>query len=133
MKQKLYTLTVTEDQLHLIANCVEDCHRFAAGQMELFNTTAFAEETGELHHRLNDLQPLVTPELMKGASYGWNGGSCPDEHQRKFIAQTYAIYREIVHRLRVLDNRPKGWSVYDSPTLTCEEGGPVPIVELKKD
>lgn len=127
---KHYTLTVNEEQPRLIAQCVEDCHRFAAGQMELFNTTSFVKEHQELHHRLNDLQPLVTPELMKGASYGWSGVTCPDKCQRKFIAKTYAIYREILHKLATFNKR-EGWSVYNSPTLTCEEGGELPIIELK--
>lgn len=30
-KTKKYQITLTEDQLILIAQCVEDCHRFAAG------------------------------------------------------------------------------------------------------
>ena len=45
-----------------------------------------------------------------------------DEHQRKFIAKTYAIYREILHK--VVNN-----GVYKYPTLTCEEGGELPIIE----
>ena len=34
-KEQKYTLTVTEKQLMLIANCVEDISRFLAGQTEL--------------------------------------------------------------------------------------------------
>jgi len=30
-KQKLYNLVVTEAQLRLIADCVEDCSRFGGG------------------------------------------------------------------------------------------------------
>ena len=112
----------------LIANCVEDCHRFACGQTELWNTTsAFnIKEWDELRDWLQCLQPLVTPELSRGASYGWNGTGCKDEHQRKFIAKTYAIYREILYKVV-----NKG--VYKSPTLTCEEGGELPIIEEVKD
>ena len=36
---KKYRITLTEEQLRLIADCVEDCHRFACGQTELWNTT----------------------------------------------------------------------------------------------
>lgn len=39
MEQK-YILTVTESQLSLIADCVEDLSRFMAGQMELWNATS---------------------------------------------------------------------------------------------
>lgn len=48
---------------------------------------------------LRELQPLVTPALGCGSSYSWNGGHCPNEQQRKFIAQTYYLYREMRHRL----------------------------------
>ena len=39
-KEKKWRIELTEHQLRLIANCVEDCHRFIAGQMELNNSTA---------------------------------------------------------------------------------------------
>ena len=42
MKEKKYRITLTEHQLMLIANCVEDCHRFASGQTELANTLDIA-------------------------------------------------------------------------------------------
>lgn len=37
--EELYTLTLTKKQMLLIANCVEDCSRFLAGQCELGFTT----------------------------------------------------------------------------------------------
>ena len=125
---KKYRITLTKEQLMLIANCVEDCHRFACGETELWNTTsAFnIKERGELRDWLQCLQPLVTPELSRGASYGWSGIGCKDEHQRKFIAKTYAIYREILYK--VVNN-----GVYKYPTLTCDEGGELPIIEQVED
>ena len=125
---KKYRITLTKEQIMLIANCVEDCHRFACGETELSNTTsAFnIKEWKELRYRLQCLQSLITPELGICASYGWNGTGCKDEHQRKFIAQTYAIYREILHK--VVNN-----GVYKYPTLNSEEGGELPIVEEVKD
>lgn len=130
MEQK-YTLTVTESQLRLIADCVEDLSRFMAGQMELWNATSRLDNFVELKEQLNDLQSLVTPDLPRNASYGWNGGGCPNKHQEEFIAKTYAIYREIRHRLRVLNKDPndENYNVYDSPTLICELGGELPKIE----
>ena len=125
---KKYRITLTEEQLILISNCVEDCHRFACGETELQNTTsAFnIKEWKELRYRLQCLQPLVTPELGICESYGWSGIGCKDEYQRKFIAKTYAIYREILYK--VVNN-----GVYKYPTLTCEEDGELPIIEEVKD
>lgn len=130
MEQK-YTLTVTESQLRLIADCVEDLSRFMAGQMELWNTTVRLDNFIELRERLDDLHSLVTPDIPCNASYGWNGGGCPNKHQEEFIAKTYAIYREIRHMLRVLNKDPddENYNVYDSPSLTCELGGELPKIE----
>ena len=129
--EQKYTLTVTESQLRLIADCVEDMSRFMAGQMELWNVTSILDNFVELKERLDDLHSLVTPDIPRNASYGWSGGGCPNKHQEEFIAKTYAIYREIRHRLRVLNKDPndENYNVYDSPTLTCELGGELPKIE----
>lgn len=105
--------------------------RFMAGQMELWNATSRLDNFVELKERLNDLHSLVTPDLPRNASYGWNSGRCPNKNQEEFIAKTYAIYREIRHRLRVLNKDPndENYNVYDSPTLTCELGGELPKIE----
>ena len=125
MKEKKWRIELTEHQLRLIANCVEDCHRFIAGQTELSNSTACLKHYRELFNALGKLQPLVTPLLRRNASYGWNGGSCPNKHQRKFIAETYYLYREIYHQLTLdaAKHRNMGWNVYLSETLTCNESG----------
>ena len=69
MKEKKWRIELTEHQLRLIANCVEDCHRFIGGQMELSNATACLKRYRELSEELDKLQPLVTPLLGRGASY----------------------------------------------------------------
>ena len=79
MKKKKWRIEVTEHQLRLMAQCVEDCHRFIGGQMELSNSTSCLKHYHELSEELGKLQPLVTPFLGRGAYYGWDGGSCPDE------------------------------------------------------
>lgn len=122
---KKYRVILTEEQLMLIAQCVEDCHRFACGQTELWNTTSQfnIKNQAELRNQLQKLQPLVTPELEYMASYDWAGNGCKDKHQKRFIAKTYAIYREILHKI-INDG------VYKCSTLTCDEGGQVPIIEV---
>ena len=130
--EQKYTLTVTESQLRLIADCVEDMSRFMGGQMELWNATSRLDNFIELKERLNDLHSLVTPDLSRNASYGWNGGGCPNKNQEEFIAKKYALYREIRHRMRELNRKPVeeyDYCVYDSPTLTCKLGGEPPVIE----
>ena len=125
MEEKKWRIELTEHQLRLIANCVEDCHRFIGGQMELSNSTACLKHGRHLGEELSTLQAFVTPLLERGASYGWNGGSCPDKNQRRFIAETYYLYREIYHQLTLeaAKHKDMGWNVYLGETLTCSESG----------
>lgn len=124
----MYNLKVTESQLRLIADCVEDVTRFLAGQTELQHATSLLENYIPLNEELRKLHDLVVPELRYGASYGWSGGDCPNEHQRKAIAMGYGVYREIVHFLTVNNPNIGSWNVYTSPTLTCPEQGPLPVI-----
>ena len=125
MKEKKWRIELTEHQLKLMAQCVEDCHRFIGGQMELSNSTSCLTRRLVLCEELGKLQQFVTPELGRGASYGWDGGHCPNEYQRKFLAETYYLYREIYHQL-ILDmskNKNMYCNVYLDETLTCDESG----------
>ena len=134
MKEKKWRIELTEHQLRLIANCVEDCHRFICGQMELSNSTACLKHYRELIEELGKLQPLVTPQLECGASYGWNGGACPHDNQRKFLAETYYLYREIYHQVTLDDakRRYMDWNVYLGETLTCYESGePIKVERIE--
>lgn len=118
---KKFQITVNEHQLYLIAACIEDCCRFLCGQTELWHTISqLPNNYLELREKLEKLQPLVTPDLPKGSSYGWNGGCCPDEHQKKMIAETYYLYRTMLYALHKDDEH---WSVYTSPALRCKDSG----------
>ena len=95
--------------------------------MELSNSTAYLDldQYQTLIKNLNKLKPLVTPWLGRGEDYGWDGGSCPNDNQRKFIAETYYLYREIYHQLTLEAAKDKDmdWNVYLGETLTCSESG----------
>ena len=121
-KTKKYQITLTEEQLMLMAYCIEDCNRFAAGQTELNNTLLFIDKYPdyEIQKTLRALQPLVTPGLGRGASYGWNGSNCPNVEQRKFIAQSYYLYREIYHQHNLAEGID---NVYTSKTVRCKDSG----------
>ena len=134
MKEKKWRIELTEYQLMLMAKCVEDCSRFISGQMELSNSTSCLKHCRHLGEELHTLQPFVTPELGRGASYGWNGGSCPNDHQRKFIAETYYLYREIYHQVTLNKAKDKDmdWNVYLGETLTCNESGePIKVERIE--
>ena len=122
-----FQITVNEHQLQLIADCIEDCTRFLCGQTELWHTTSQTESYLTLKDKLRDIQLFVTPWLDKGESYSWSGGDCPDEWQRKRIAETYYLYRTMLYALHKDD---KEWNVYTSPALRCADSGEV--IEIKE-
>lgn len=116
-----WIIEVTEEQLYDIINDVEDIHRFLSGQTELYNATSYIKPCAnmhELHDKLKELQPLVTPQLSRSASYPWNGGNCPNDAQREKIKRSYAIYRNLRHCIETFRNRDN-WNVYQRETLTC--------------
>lgn len=118
-----YQITCSKEQLMMIANAMEDWHRFLAGQCEMSNATMMLPATDAVKARnnLNEyVRPHIVPQLQRGESYKWDGGNCPNEHQRKAIAMSYGIYREILHFIAVLNNRD---GVYENKTLTCDEQG----------
>lgn len=136
MEETKWKIELTGHQLMLMARCIEDCHRFMAGQTELFNSTCCMKHHRQLQEKLIELQPFITPEFSYGASYGWNGGSCPDENQRKFIAETYYLYREIYHQVTLDEAKSKdmdmSWNVYYGDTLTCKDSGePIKVERIE--
>ena len=86
--------------------------------MELSNSTACLKHYSELSEELGKLQPLVTPLLGRGAYYGWDGGYCPDDNHRKFLAETYYLYREIYHQLTLEAAKHKDICLYFITHLT---------------
>ena len=131
-----FTITCTEEQLRLIANAVEDWSRFLGGQCEMQYATQYVkpvEDYFKVQEILRDqVHPFITPDLPRNASYGWNGGNCPNYHQRKAIAMSYGIYRQILHFF-ALQHGGNDWNVYRGETLTCpEQGGLIKIEPLKE-
>jgi hypothetical protein len=135
MNEPRYRIELTQSQLALLARCTEDVCRFMSGQTDLFNSTVLLPNSRDVQDKLRECYPLVVPELLwkygRNASYGWNGGSCPNKEQKVFIAQTYYLYREIYHQLEVSSESQHDWSVYQSETLRCTDSGePIKITKL---
>ena len=122
-EEQLYTITLTKKQMLLIANCVEDCSRFLAGQCELGFTTCGLDKQQEIQEKLRELHDLVATDLANQpyASYGWSGGGCSNDYQRNKIIQLYPLYREILHFIAKEEGRN---SVYAGSTPTCDEQDP---------
>lgn len=123
-KNKRYRIKVSEDQLRMIINCVEDCHRFAGGQVELDNTRFVFKNSQEIVRELKKVKPISHPYLWLNESYDWAGNGCGNRIQRTFIASTYYLYRELLHQWTLMQDADD-WNVYKSPTLRCEGSGEV--------
>lgn len=127
-----YQIELTEEQMQLVGQCLEDCSRFASGQWELRYTIAEmlrdappAEQMERLRKAeelLRQAKRILLPEFSDRASKNYNGSD--------FIGNTYQIYRTILHRLDV-DNK---WNtVYQSPPLPSGTMGTVKITRIEPD
>lgn len=125
---KKYTITVTEDQLRLISDCIEDVSRFASGQWEMQNTIdamvkglPFEEKmrkTENARKFLRSAKKELLPKVPDNGSITYNG--------TEFIGNTYQIYRTIKYHL----TREAGISnAYSSPAL---ESGSMGRVEIER-
>jgi hypothetical protein len=129
---KKYTIELSGDQLRLVANCLEDVSRFAAGQCELrytmetmlYDSSIPFEESirrrDEVDLLMKQIKRTLLPELSESASMSYD--STP------FIGNVYQIYRTILHQLAIDNN----WNnVYSSPALPSGNMGTVKVSELK--
>lgn len=121
-EEKLYNLVVNEEQLQLIAMCVEDCSRFAAGQFGMSNTTAYANFNSKYEFDTDAVREIekmrLIPNLDRASYLRYN--STP------FIGNTYQIYREIYHYIAIKYN----WdNVYSSGTLPSGTLGTIKVEE----
>lgn len=125
---KIYQITLTGEQMMLISQCVEDCHRFVAGQCELHNTVSnnFDDREQNIGYRLRAVGQEVHNEL--GISLfqdlDYNGNGAKDIRVKRFLGNTYAIYREILHRVAIDENHQ---NCYTSPTLQSGDLGSIKI------
>ena len=111
-----YTIELSEEQMRLIADCLDDIGRFAAGQWSL-RTTIEEMVTGlpfdEQISRRNNAEEylklakrVLLPDFADNQSYGYNS--------TEFIGNIYQISRTIMYQLAIDHN----WdNVYSSPEL----------------
>lgn len=122
-----YQLTVTEKQLGLIADCVEDCHRFAAGQFGMSNTVAFANSGTEYEFDMavmHDVERFATrrrliPNLSPASYLRYNATT--------WVGNAYQIWRGIRH----YQTKERGIvNTYSSVTLPSGDQGSIHISKL---
>lgn len=122
-----YQLTVTEKQLGIIADCVEDCHRFAAGQFGMSNTVAFANSGTEYEFdmdAMHDVERFATrrrliPNLSPASYLRYNATT--------WVGNAYQIWRGIRH----YQTKERGIvNTYSSETLPSGDQGSIHISKL---
>lgn len=123
---KKYRIELSEDQMRLVANCLEDVSRFASGQWELRYTIEEMlkglpfdeqmERRDQVEELLKQTKRVLLPDFPNNANKGYNGS--------EFIGNVYQIYRTILYQLAKDNN----WdNVYSSPALPSGTLGTVKI------
>jgi hypothetical protein len=129
---KKYTIELSEEQMRLVAQCLEDVSRFAAGQWELQNTVEamikglpFVEQIqrrDNAEEHLRRAKRVLLPDFVDNESYGYNS--------TEFIGNCYQVYRTILYQL-AMDN---DWNnVYSYPALASGTMGTIKIKKYGED
>lgn len=131
-----YIIELSEEQLQLVADCIEDVSRFASGQMRMEHTIEnmleyatfdqMIERRGDAEELLERVKRVLLPEMLPNESYGYNS--------TEFIGNTYQIYRTIRHKLMV-DRVNEGvlsnnGNVYMYPALPSGTMGEVVVKKI---
>jgi hypothetical protein len=126
-----YTIELTEEQMRLIADCLDDIGRFAAGQWRLQYTLEqmlkdlpfeeYIERRNNAEEYLRQAKRILLPDFVDNQSYGYNS--------TEFIGNIYQITRTIMYQLAIDHN----WdNVYSSPALPSGTMGTIKINKVKK-
>jgi len=128
---KKYNIELTEEQMRLVAYCLEDISRFASGQCELLYTIEnmvhklpdFDEQIkrrDDAEVLLEEIKKVLLPELRHNESYGYNS--------TEFIGNVYQIYRTMLYQLA----KDNGWNnVYSYPALPSGKMGSIKISRIE--
>jgi hypothetical protein len=126
---KRYTIELSEEQMRLISDCMDDVSRFAAGQWQLRSTIEemlrglpFDEQMkrrNEAEELLRQAKRVLLPDFVDNESFGYNS--------TEFIGNTYQITRTILYQLA----KDNDWdNVYSSPALASGTLGTIKIEQV---
>jgi hypothetical protein len=126
---KKYTIELSEDQMRLIADCMDDVSRFASGQWQLRTTLnemlqglpfeEWIERRNEAEELLRQAKRVLLPDFADNQSFGYNS--------TEFIGNTYQITRTILYQLA----KDNDWdNVYSSPALASGTLGTIKIDQI---
>jgi hypothetical protein len=126
---KRYTIELSEEQMRLIADCMDDVSRFASGQWQLRTTLSemlqglpfeeWIERRNEAEDLLRQAKRVLLPDFADNQSFGYNS--------TEFIGNCYQITRTILYQLA----KDNDWdNVYSSPALASGTLGTIKIDQI---
>jgi hypothetical protein len=126
---KKYTIELSEEQMRLIADCMDDVSRFASGQWQLRTTLnemlqglpfeEWIERRNEAEELLKQAKRVLLPDFADNQSFGYNS--------TEFIGNCYQITRTILYQLA----KDNDWdNVYSSPALASGTLGTIKIEQI---
>jgi len=126
---KRYTIELSEEQMRLIADCMDDVSRFASGQWQLRTTLnemlqglpfeEWIERRNEAEELLRQAKRVLLPDFADNQSFGYNS--------TEFIGNCYQISRTILYQLA----KDNDWdNVYSSPALASGTLGTIKIKQI---
>jgi len=129
---KKYRIELTEDQMLLVSNCLEDASRFAAGDCRMNHTiqnmgngvlgSEWVQRKNNAEALLKEVKRVLLPELVTNENLSYNGTD--------FIGNVYQIFRTILHQLA----KDNDWNnVYSSPPLPSGNMGAVRIDRVQDE
>ena len=125
MKKKRWLIKLSDEQLMSIALGMEYYHRMMCGQVDAVDYVCGHRISNTLK---NTLKEMMFPGLSFYESYNWNGDGADKSPFVKEMAQSYQIYREILHQFAIRDGDD---NVYSSPTLSSDKVESLYIEQIK--
>lgn len=126
MTKRTWRLDLTDEQFDCILTGMELYHRLLCG--DLNQLVDISPHGVACVQYLGTLKSRIFPELGPGETYSWNGGS-PTPYFDTQQAQSYQIYREMLHRKTLAEGLH---NVYSSETLRTEKAEQPKITRLIK-
>lgn len=122
-----YLLEVTPTQLQLIEDCVEDCHRFAAGDFAMGNTVSLANRDSVYGIHPSTMYHVIGVAESVGLVPGLRAGQHLSYNATAWLGNTYQIWRGIKH-YRTVESGVQ--NIYSSDTLPSGTEGKIVVHKL---
>lgn len=127
-QDRKYRVTLTEDQLRIISNCLESESRMLCGQLNHSCIFAFrnlsltksSEDMNLVNSKLFEIKSILFPELEQNMSHGLGHQKLPD-----LMYDMYKSIRKELKRVQDEENISNGKKVYSN----VDDHGPMGLTD----